>query len=265
MSSEVKIPKTIHYIWFGGKPLPPMAERCISSWKEHCPDYEIVRWDEDNFDSGGNRYFEEALAAKKWAFASDYARLKVLVEHGGIYMDTDVEVLHPLDRFLEEDAFSGFETPSRISTGLMACRRSFPLFERLLRDYEGRAFVLSDGSYDETTNVVAITNACLELGLELNGGKQTVEGFALYPKDYFSPKDHKTRQVHLTENTYVIHHFDGTWLPDETVAYKHAKERLIAAHPKMPYSFASGLALLGLCIEAGSMKPYKVWTENRGR
>ena len=121
MSSEVKIPKTIHYIWFGGKPLPPMAERCISSWKEHCPDYEIVRWDEDNFDSGGNRYFEEALAAKKWAFASDYARLKVLVEHGGIYMDTDVEVLHPLDRFLEEDAFSGFETPSRISTGLMAC------------------------------------------------------------------------------------------------------------------------------------------------
>lgn len=265
MGDSLKIPKTIHYIWFGGKPLPPMAERCINSWKEHCPDYEIVRWDEDNFDSGGNRYFEEALAAKKWAFASDYARLKVLVEHGGIYMDTDVEVLRPLDRFLAEEAFSGFEAPTRIQTGLMACRKSFPLFERLLKDYDERVFVLPDGGYDEATNVEAITNACLELGLELNGEKQTVEGFTLYPKDFFCPKDGKTRQVNLTDNTYAIHHFDGSWLPGETIAYKRAKEKFISSHPKMPYSLASGFALLGLCIEAGSIKPYKVWTENRGR
>lgn len=265
MNIQEKIPRTIHYIWFGGKPLPPMAERCMASWKEHCPDYEIIRWDESNFDSGGNRYFEEALAAKKWAFASDYARLKVLVEHGGIYMDTDVEVLRPLDCFLEEEAFSGFEAPSRIQTALMACRNAFPLFKRLLHDYDERSFVQPDGSYDETTNVTAITNACLELGLSLNGKKQTVEGFTLYPRDYFCPKDGKTRQVHLTENTYAVHHFDGAWLPAETVAYKQAKEKLIAAHPMIPYSIASGLALLGVCIKARSVKPYKVWVENRGR
>lgn len=102
------IPKTIHYIWFGGNPLTPLAERCIASWREFCPDYEIVRWDESNFDGGNNRYFQEALTAKKWAFASDYARLKILVENGGFYMDTDVQVLKPLDRFLSDEALSGF-------------------------------------------------------------------------------------------------------------------------------------------------------------
>lgn len=104
------IPKTIHYIWFGGNPLTPLAERCIASWREFCPDYEIVRWDESNFDGGNNRYFQEALTAKKWAFASDYARLKILVENGGFYMDTDVQVLKPLDRFLPDRPYglSGF-------------------------------------------------------------------------------------------------------------------------------------------------------------
>ena len=176
------IPKTIHYIWFGGKPLPEMAERCITSWRKYCPDYEIVRWDETNFHSGGNRYFEEALAAKKWAFASDYARLKVLVEHGGIYMDTDVELLRSLDSFLGEEAFSGFESKTRISTGLMACRDSFSLFSRMLNDYNDRSFIKDDGSYDVTTNVELITQTCLDLGLELNGEKQSIDGFTLYPQ-----------------------------------------------------------------------------------
>lgn len=205
------IPKTIHYIWFGGNPLTPLAERCIASWREFCPDYEIVRWDESNFDGGNNRYFQEALTAKKWAFASDYARLKILVENGGFYMDTDVQVLKPLDRFLSDEALSGFETESRISTGLMACRDSFPLFERLLHDYDDRRFIKPNGQPDLTTNVTLITQACLEEGLILNGEKQTVAGFTLYPKDWFCPKDWLTKEIRLTENSHAIHHFDGSW------------------------------------------------------
>lgn len=220
------IPKTIHYIWFGGNPLTPLAERCIASWRKFCPDYEIVRWDESNFDGGGNRYFEEALGAKKWAFASDYARLKVLVENGGIYMDTDVQVLKPLDRFLEEEALSGFESETRIPTGLMACRDSFPLFERLLRDYDERNFIKPNGQPDLTTNVTYITEACLAEGLVLNGERQTVAGFTLYPKDYFCPKDWLTKEVHLTENSYAIHHFDGSWAGGG-VKFKHAVMRAL--------------------------------------
>lgn len=220
------IPKTIHYIWFGGNPLTPLAEKCIASWREFCPDYEIVRWDESNFDDGGNRYFKEALAAKRWAFASDYARLKILVENGGIYMDTDVQLLKSLDRFLFEEAFSGFETESRISTGLMACRDSFPLFERLLNDYKEKKFIKPNGQPDLTTNVTLITQACLERGLILNGEKQTVEGLTLYPTDWFCPKDWLTKEVRLTENSHAIHHFDGSWAGGGTRA-KHAFMRLL--------------------------------------
>lgn len=205
------IPKRIHYIWFGGNPLTPLAEKCLASWKRFCPDYEIIRWDESNFDDGDNRYFQEALAAKKWAFASDYARLKVLVEYGGIYMDTDVEVLRPLDRFLSDRAFSGFEAKDRIPTGIMASEACHPLFEKLLRDYDKRRFLKEDGQFDLTTNVTYITEALLAAGLILNNQKQTVEGFTLYPSDFFCPKDWLAGNVNLTNNTCTIHHFDGSW------------------------------------------------------
>lgn len=104
------IPKIIHYIWFGGNPLPELAVKCIESWKKYCPDYEIMIWDERNFDVSVCAYTKEAYDAKKWAFVSDYVRLKALYEYGGIYMDTDVELVKSLDGFLHEKAFSGFET-----------------------------------------------------------------------------------------------------------------------------------------------------------
>lgn len=205
------IPKKIHYIWFGGKPLTPLAERCIASWRKHCPDYEIVRWDEETFDVSANRYCREAHEARKWAFASDYARLWVLVNEGGIYMDTDVEVLKPLDRFLDEEAFSGFEAEDRIPTGIMASVAHQPLLSKLLHDYDNRSFLKPDGSLDQTTNVTAITDALLERGLVLDNSKQTIDGFTLYPSDYFCPKDWLTKEIRITENSYAIHHFDGSW------------------------------------------------------
>ena len=210
------IPKKIHYIWFGGAPLPEKALKCMDSWKKYCPDYEIIQWDESNFDINENRYCREACEAGKWAFASDYARLYILVHEGGIYMDTDVEVVKPLDRFLDEKAFSGFELPDRIPTGLMASEAHLPIFEKLLHDYDDRHFIRDDGSMDMSTNVEAITNACLQEGLILNGEKQTVGGFTLYPSEYFCPKDWYTLEINATENTYAIHHFTGSWTNKST-------------------------------------------------
>lgn len=205
------IPKIIHYCWFGGNPLPKSAEKCIKSWKKYCPDYEIIEWNESNFDINSNRYVREAYENKKYAFVTDFVRLYAMYNYGGIYMDTDVEVLKPLDCFLNNHAFSGFESNEYIPTGLMASEKEFPLFEELLKYYENRAFVNSDGSFDTTTNTVIITNACKNRGLVLNNEFQVVDGFALYPKDYFCVKNTHTGIIEKTQNSFSIHHFNATW------------------------------------------------------
>lgn len=209
------IPKIIHYCWFGRNPLPPMAVKCIASWKKYCPDYEIKEWNEDNFDLNCNAYVQEAYQARKWAFITDYVRLYALVNEGGIYMDTDVEVLKPLDSLLNFDAVSGFESLTRIPTGLMACRDHQPLFEELMHEYDNLHFKRPDGTLDITTNVTRITNACLKYGFVPNNTLQTVNGFTLLPKDYLCPKDCETKELEITENTLTIHHFDGSWVSEE--------------------------------------------------
>lgn len=206
------IPKIIHYCWFGGNPLPELALRCIESWKKNCPDYEIRRWDESNFDLNYNDYVREAYEAKKWAFVTDVVRLYALVNYGGIYMDTDVEVLKPLDDLLSYDAVSGFESETQIPTGLMACRDLHPMFREFLADYDGAHFKKEDGTYDTTTNVTRITNTCLKYGLVQNNTLQTVNGFTLLPSDYLCPKSLQDGKIRITKNTVAIHHFDGSWI-----------------------------------------------------
>ena len=213
--SDNCIPKIIHYCWFGGNPLPELAQKCIESWKKYCPDYEIKRWDETNFDLNYNDYIRETYEAKKWAFVTDVVRLYALVNYGGIYMDTDVEVLKPLDELLQYEAVSGFESESRIQTGLMACREEYELFVEMLHDYDDAHFKRPDGTYDMTTNVTRITNTCLKYGLILDNKKQTVNGFTLLPKDYLCPKDPDTKEIFITANTMTIHHFDGSWVSEE--------------------------------------------------
>lgn len=208
------IPKKIHYCWFGKNPLSDLAKNCIESWKKFCPDYEIIEWNESNFDVNCCEYAKQAYEAKKWAFVSDVARLYALVNYGGIYMDTDVEVLKPLDDFLSNSAFSGFEAVDRIPTGIMAAEKGQPLFVELLEEYNNARFLLNNGEYDLTTNVIRITETCKKYGLRLDNSLQTVNGFTLYPFDYFCPKDGLTKKITLTENTHVIHHFDGSWLTD---------------------------------------------------
>jgi hypothetical protein len=250
------IPRTIHYIWFGGNPLGEKELACIDSWKKLCPGYEIVRWDESNFDVSSNRYCKEAYENRKWAFVSDYVRLWVLVNYGGVYMDTDVEVVKPLDQFLVHQAFSGFETETDIPTGIMACEKGFPLFDALLHDYNDRRFVQPDGSLDTSTNVAAITNACLEHGFVPNGQYQVVDGFALYPKDWFCPKSYDTGLISATENTHTIHHFAGSWLDPATQEIDARKHAIMERRPNMNVKVAAAVAKLGYGFRHGDFKPF---------
>ncbi len=220
------IPKVIHYCWFGGNPLPKLAKKCIKSWKKYCPDYEIIRWDESNFDvSAAPLYVRQAYEAKKWAFVTDYVRLYAMTTYGGIYMDTDVEVIKPLDGFLRHQAFSGFQSPKEIPTGIMASEKDFPLFEEFLKYYDTASFYNEDGSLNMITNVVIMTDICLQRGLLQNGQYQKIDGFELYPSEYFCAKNFYTGIQKITPNTYSIHHFDSSWFNKDQKANKRKRWR----------------------------------------
>lgn len=212
------IPKIIHYVWVGGKPLTPLAEKCIESWKKFCPDYEIKRWDETNFDINQNKYCKEAYDNKKWAFVSDYIRLKVLYDEGGVYMDTDVEVIKSIDEFLDNKAFSGYESNNSIPTGIMASEKNGVWIKELLKDYDTKKFINEDGSLNLETNVVQITKTTKQMypNLVLNGEKTVLEDVVFYPKDYFCPLELATNKLKKTSNTHTIHWFNGSWLKKST-------------------------------------------------
>ena len=212
----MSIPKIIHYCWFGRNPKSKLAEKCIKSWKKFCPDYEIIEWNEDNFDiSAAPNYVKQAYEAKRWAFVTDYVRLRGLLEMGGIYMDTDVEVIRPLDPYLEQEAFAGFESLKGVQTGLLACQKGFPLFQEFLRHYDTASFLREDGTPDTTTNVEVLTRLCRKYGLQMNDKFQVVEGLAVYPREVFCPVDFDTKKLKKTRKTVVIHWFSGSWHTEE--------------------------------------------------
>lgn len=208
----MSIPKVIHYCWFGKGELPKLAEKCIKSWRKYCPDYQIVCWNEDNFDVGENRYAKEAYDAKKWAFVSDYVRLKVLYEQGGIYLDTDVELLRPLDSLIAKQGYLGYEQSGLVSTGLgFACEAGNPLIEALLKDYDEIGFRLEDGNYDLTPCPDRNTQTMKELGLVPDGRYQIFMNLQFLPSDYLCPIDYYTGKKQLTKQTVSIHHYCASW------------------------------------------------------
>lgn len=210
------IPKKIHYCWFGNGEKPELALKCIESWKTHCPDYELVEWNERNFDiSAAPLYVRQAYENRKWAFITDYVRLYAMVNYGGVYMDTDVEVIKNIDEFLDNRAFSGFEDGVNIPTGIMASEKDFPLFQKLLDYYNDVNFENEDGTLNTITNVTIITGICEKNGLIKNNKFQIIDGFALYPKDYFCPIDYDSGKLKKTKNTYTIHWFAGSWRSKE--------------------------------------------------
>lgn len=208
------IPKIIHYCWFGRGPKNELAIKCIESWKEILPDYEIKEWNEDNFDVNLYIYAKEALENRKFAFVTDVVRLYALYTEGGIYMDTDVEVLRTFNPFLHHKMFSGFETNNTVPTGMMAAERGSIWAKELLDQYECRHFIKADGTFDYLTNTAVITRYMKSKGLIQNNTFQDFPGLCtMYPSEYFCPKDHTTGLIKCTENTVCIHHFAGSWIP----------------------------------------------------
>ncbi len=208
----MSVPKVIHYCWFGKGKMPALAEKCIKSWKKYCPQYKIVCHNEENFDITENRYAREAYEAGKWAFVSDYVRLKVLYQEGGIYLDTDVELIKPLDDLVEENGYMGFDDNGIISTGLgFACEKGNELVGALLADYDDISFVLPDGSYDLTPCPDRNTKTMIGLGMNPDHKNQVFMGLRLLPEDYLCPMKYYTGRKIITPNTYSIHHFCASW------------------------------------------------------
>lgn len=209
------IPRTIHYCWFGGRPLPTSALRCIDSWKHNFPGYEIRRWDESNFDIDAIVYTREAASAGKWAFVSDYARFLILYRHGGIYFDTDVEVIRPMDHILAAGAFMGFEKSHSgigVASGLgIAAPAGHPFYKKILDHYSSIPYLGADGKPLPGTVVAHVTHLFLEAGLVPEDRLQCIKGITVYPNEYFNPLDDATGRLRITPRTCSIHHYDKTW------------------------------------------------------
>lgn len=222
------IPKVIHYCWFGRNPLPPLAVKCIESWKRFLPDYEIKEWNEDNFNVNIIPYTKEAYEAKKYAFVSDYARFWILYHYGGMYFDTDVEVIKPMDDILTKGPFMGCENEYNplkvkekegamtlgVAPGLgLGATPGLGLYKKIVDTYARFHFAMEDGSMNQTTVVRYTTNLLVENGLKNSNDIQCVDGIWIYPREYFCPMDYSTGNLNITNNSYTIHHYSGSWLP----------------------------------------------------
>lgn len=259
------VQKIIHYCWFGGNELPNDAKRCIESWKKYCPDYEIIRWDESNFNIKICDYVSEAYSMKKWAFVSDYARFWILYNFGGVYLDTDVELVASIDDILENGPFMGcendysifdgsFDESYAINSGLgLGLEKSMPIIKELLEDYNSSKFIKSDGSCDlDYTVVKRVTKLMMKYGYKNKLNViQNISGITIYTKDYFCPLDYRTGQLVFTNNTRSIHHYTESWVNDRQkkinkLLYKYRDNPKMAKLKVMPYIFINKIEELGI-------------------
>lgn len=211
------IPKKIHYCWFGRGEKPQFAEKCIASWKKYCPDYEIIEWNEDNFNLDYNAYTRYCYDNKKWAFLSDFARLAIVAEHGGIYFDTDVELLQRPDALLEYEAFYGFENEKNIATGLGFGAEAGHATILAMKEKYDSILPNADGSYPMIVCPVLNTEALLPFGLKLDGSRQTIAGAEILPVDWLNPYDDPTGRLRKTQNTISVHWYSKSWMGKGTI------------------------------------------------
>ena len=236
--SRNEIPKKIQYCWFGRNPLPKSALKCIQSWKKYFPDYEIIQWNEDNYDVNKIQYIKQAYQSKKYAFVSDYARFDILYHQGGIYFDTDVEVIKPFNDILKNGAFMGCEIDGAdftnvetvdvtsdldveanksvqimVAPGLgIATAPGLSIYREILDFYATQRFWNADGSINQETVGVKTTKVLCGYGLQDNKGIQKVGGITIYPKEYFNPMNNNTGVIDITENTHSIHWYSMSWI-----------------------------------------------------
>ena len=211
------IPKIIHYCWFGRGEKPELAKKCIASWKKFCPDFEIREWNEDNCDYLAMPFMAEAYAAKKYAFVSDVMRLIVLEQYGGVYFDTDVEVVRDISPLLNDEGFIGFENNRFVNSGqVMAAVPHQPIVQAMIDEYKKLHYMQPDSSVMPVGCPRLNSDVLERFGLVRNGREQIVAGIHVYPDDYFNPMDSTTGKLTKTENTYSIHWYSMSWLPKRT-------------------------------------------------
>lgn len=212
------IPKTIHYCWFGRNPLPEFAIKCINSWRKFFPDYEIKEWNEDNFNVNIIPYTAEAYSVKKYAFVSDYARFWILYKYGGLYFDTDVEVVKQMDDIVERGPFMGIEVAAKgtnlpaINPGLgLSASPGLDLYKEIIDYYLPIHFIKEDGTFNQVTVVSHITKVLSGHGLKPSNDLQYVAGVWIYPRDFFNPLNDLTGKIERTTNTRSVHWYTRSW------------------------------------------------------
>lgn len=217
------IPKIIHYCWFGKQEIQEKLQACMATWKELHPEYTIMRWDEERFDVQSTVWTQEAYAAKKYAFVSDYVRLLALEEYGGIYFDTDVLVKKSFDSLLHHRAFMGFENELYLASAVMGFEPHFPVLKEFIEHYNGKRFIQGNGQLNNEANVVMMTEICKQHGLAIDNSEQEIADIHIYPREYFCPLDFYHND-HSTQDTMAVHLFDASWL-DEVTKRMVIKER----------------------------------------
>ena len=211
------IPKIIHYCWLSGDPIPENLQKCMNSWKKHLPDYEFILWDRNRFDINSTLWTKQAFEAKKYAFAADYIRLYAVYNYGGIYMDMDVEVVKSFNELLNYPYIFGFETANGIEAGVFGAEQHAPFLKDCLNYYDNRPFIQKDGLFDTRTLPTIIYdifshNKLIKERKQLDICNDS-DCFFVFNPDFLTAKSHKTGNIHITKNTYTIHHFAGSWIP----------------------------------------------------
>ena len=219
------IPKVIHYCWFGGNPIPERDRSYIEGWKKKCPDYEIVEWNEGNYDVSKNKYMEQAYEEKKWGFVSDYARLYALYNYGGIYLDTDVEVVKSFDSVLNNIAFIGVESKYSLCTATLGAEKNSTFIKDIIESYNGEHFIVN-GKVNKKPNSQRVYELLTnKYGYEyVEDTIQNLDKCRVYPSEYFSPINCYTYKEKITDNTISIHRYAGTWKDKK----EKSKDKLIA-------------------------------------
>lgn len=206
------IPKIIHYCWFGNKEIPLEVTQVIEQWKEKLHDYQFVLWNEDNFDYKKLKFTDEAYQAKKFAFVADVCRLHALLKFGGIYLDTDVEIIKPFDDLLSLLAFMGFEDDAKIGTSVIGSVSNGEFINEFYDIYTQRRFILDNNKLNMVSNVDLISNYLKDKTDKIDQTKISYQDkLIIFSRDYFSPKNFDTGEINMTTNTYSIHHFSQSW------------------------------------------------------
>lgn len=245
------IPKKIHYCWFGRNPKPPLAEKCIASWNRYCGDYEIIEWNEDNYDlSQAPLYVRQAYEAKKWAFVTDYVRLQVVYEQGGIYLDTDVELKKNLDELLGYQAYFGFESGKHIATGLgFGAVQGCCILKELMEQYSDISFYKDDGSYDTTPCPNRNTEVFLEHGLIQDDSKQLLDGdILILPTVYLSPYDFLSLDMKRSKDTVSIHWYGASWQSTEEKRWTEDERKRVKKEKRILFLLTMRYKLLTMIL-----------------